>query len=128
MNNPYFVPDKEISCPGCGKLYGHNGTRVDLYSEECEECAKNYQKTDFVSAEEFIEKVMGYVKLNIINDTPEELNNLQLAFINWLGDGHNKFHGGWMPKYSNEHDLSNLKTTEELYVFFQTKIYPSHKI
>lgn len=66
MKNVYGVPDKYVSCPGCGDLYGHNGTKVDLLSEECSDCVEEYgyKEVDLVEAKFFIEDVLGYKQLH----------------------------------------------------------------
>lgn len=62
IDEKYRVPVEEISCPCCGQRYGHDGTGVDLNSEECSECVEEYGYEDvrLVSAEDFIENVLGY--------------------------------------------------------------------
>lgn len=63
IDEKYRVPVKQISCPGCGHKYGHDDTGVDINSEECSKCALKYEDKRLVSAEEFIETVLGYTPL-----------------------------------------------------------------
>lgn len=65
MNKKYGVPNKEISCPSCGQVYGHHNTKVDINSEECSKCATDmaFENIKLVSATEFIEKYLGYLPL-----------------------------------------------------------------
>ncbi len=65
IDEKYRLPLKEISCPGCGQRYGHDDTDVDMDSGECSECVERfgYKVTQLVSAEYFIEKVLGYSPL-----------------------------------------------------------------
>lgn len=62
IDKKYGVPREEISCPGCGQKYGHHNTKVDSISQECSKCATDsgYTDVELVSAEDFIEKVLGY--------------------------------------------------------------------
>jgi hypothetical protein len=61
----YGVPVEEISCPGCGRKYGHHKTKVDINSQECSSCVKIFGYTDvkLVDAKYFIEKILGIVKV-----------------------------------------------------------------
>lgn len=63
IDKKYGVPIEEISCPGCGRKYGHHRTKVDLISEECSSCVKvwGYKKIELVESEYFIEKILGYI-------------------------------------------------------------------
>jgi len=63
IDKKYGVPVKEISCPACGQKYGHHNTKVDKISEECSKCAKKfeYKNIKLVSAEDFIQKTLGYI-------------------------------------------------------------------
>ena len=56
----YKVPVELISCPGCGRRYGHHKTKVDLISQECSICCKenNYKKVDLMDAKYFIEEIL----------------------------------------------------------------------
>lgn len=56
----YKIPREEISCPSCGRIYGHHKTKVDPISEECSTCAlkMGVDKSSFISAEEFINKLL----------------------------------------------------------------------
>lgn len=65
IDREYGIPLKEISCPSCGQKYGHHGTIVDLNSNECSSCVKEfgYKDTDFVDGEYFIEEILGYQKM-----------------------------------------------------------------
>lgn len=58
----YGIPVDEISCPGCGRKYGHHKTKVDIKSEECSACCKecNREGVELVDAKYFIEKILGY--------------------------------------------------------------------
>ncbi len=58
----YRIPVEEIGCPGCGRKYGHHGTKVDLKSQECSSCAKKFHKPEdleLVDAKTFIEEILG---------------------------------------------------------------------
>lgn len=62
IDKKYGVPVKEISCPGCGQKYGHHNTKVDVNTQECSSCAKEFhdKKTlNLISAKEFIENNLG---------------------------------------------------------------------
>lgn len=53
----YGLPRKYVSCPGCGRVYGHHNTKVDINSEECSSCVKERgaeAEAEFVDAEKFI--------------------------------------------------------------------------
>jgi hypothetical protein len=58
----YGVPIKEIACPSCGRKYGHHKTKVDMISQECSSCVKEfgYKEVNFVDAKVFIEETLGY--------------------------------------------------------------------
>jgi hypothetical protein len=60
IDKVYLVPIEEISCPGCGRKYGHHKTKVDTISQECSTCVKNfgYKEFNFISATEFIEQIL----------------------------------------------------------------------
>lgn len=63
IDKKYQVPIEEISCPGCGQRYGHHNTKVDIHSQECSSCVKEFRdkkEIKLVSPEYFIEKVLGY--------------------------------------------------------------------
>lgn len=62
IDNKYRIPVEEISCPGCGRKYGHHKTKVDIISEECSSCVKEYgyKEVDLISADKFIESILGY--------------------------------------------------------------------
>lgn len=62
IDNKYRIPIEEISCPGCGQKYGHHKTKVDINSQECSKCVKEfgYEDVKLVSATHFIESVLGY--------------------------------------------------------------------
>jgi hypothetical protein len=65
MANKYGVPDEEISCPCCGKLYTSK-VQVCVNCEECETCCgcdENGDTTQFVDGEHFIEDFLGVEKL-----------------------------------------------------------------
>lgn len=61
IDSKYLVPLEEISCPGCGRKYGHHKTKVDTISQECSSCVKefNYEEYNLISAKEFIEDILG---------------------------------------------------------------------
>ena len=61
IDNKYRVPLEEISCPGCGRKYGHHKTKVDTISQECSSCVKEfkYKEYNLVSSKEFIEDILG---------------------------------------------------------------------
>lgn len=60
IDKKYRVPVEEISCPGCGRRYGHHKTTVDTLTQECSSCVKNfgYKEFNFVSDKEFIEQIL----------------------------------------------------------------------
>jgi hypothetical protein len=60
IDKKYGVPVEEISCPGCGRKYGHHKTSVDIISQECSACVKEfgYKEYQFISSTEFIEEVL----------------------------------------------------------------------
>ena len=62
IDKKYGIPIKEISCPGCGRKYGHHKTKVDLNSEECSSCCKQYNRenVELVEAKYFIEEILEY--------------------------------------------------------------------
>lgn len=63
IDKKYQIPIEEISCPGCGQRYGHHNTKVDLNSQECSSCAKEFRRKDqikLVDVSYFIERVLGY--------------------------------------------------------------------
>lgn len=62
IDKKYKIPIKEISCPGCGRKYGHHKTKVDTISQECSSCVKlfNYKKYNLVEASLFIEEYLGF--------------------------------------------------------------------
>lgn len=57
----YGVHIKDISCPGCGRRYGHHKTKVDTISRKCSSCVKqqSYTEVNLVSAEEFIQGLLS---------------------------------------------------------------------
>jgi hypothetical protein len=61
MGNSWNVPDEEVSCPGCGKLYGHDQTTVCKVCEECSACHPSAvcKKPELVAAETFVEGLLG---------------------------------------------------------------------
>ena len=61
----YLIPVEEISCPGCGRKYGHHNTKVDIISEECSSCVKTfgYEDTDLVDSKYFIEVILGIKRI-----------------------------------------------------------------
>lgn len=62
IDKKYGIPVDEISCPGCGRKYGHHNTKVDINSQECSVCAEefNYKNIELVDADYFIETVLDY--------------------------------------------------------------------
>lgn len=60
IDSEYMVPMKYISCPGCGQKYGHHNTKVDIISQECSSCVKQwgYEEFDLVPASEFISIIL----------------------------------------------------------------------
>lgn len=60
IDKKYRVPVEEISCPGCGRRYGHHKTTVDTISQECSSCVKKFEYTEFnfVSSTDFIEQIL----------------------------------------------------------------------
>jgi hypothetical protein len=62
IDKKYGIPVDEITCPGCGKKYGHHNTKVDVISQECSKCVAlwKYDKVELVSATYFIEEVLQF--------------------------------------------------------------------
>jgi hypothetical protein len=62
IDKVYNVPVEEISCPGCGRKYGHHKTKVDVNSQECSSCVKEYKysNVEYVDAKYFIENILGF--------------------------------------------------------------------
>lgn len=62
IDKKYGIPVEEISCPGCGRKYGHHRTKVDINSQECSKCALDFgrKKVEMVDATYFIEEILGY--------------------------------------------------------------------
>lgn len=62
IDDKYRVPIEEISCPGCGRKYGHHKTKVDTISQECSKCVSDFRYKEFnlVSAKEFIEEILQF--------------------------------------------------------------------
>lgn len=60
ISRRWGVPSKEVSCPDCGKEYGHNNTKVDTISELCSTCIKKRgEKTvELISAEDFVSTII----------------------------------------------------------------------
>ena len=62
IDKVYGIPVEEISCPSCGRKYGHHNTGVDIKSQECSKCAKElYKDVEIVSTKYFIEDILGYI-------------------------------------------------------------------
>ena len=69
INEKYGVPEEDVSCPGCGQIYGHHNTKVCKRCEECSSCCKRRSnpclsdKSDskhyFIHAQDFIHKWIG---------------------------------------------------------------------
>lgn len=57
IDKKYLVPIENISCPGCGRKYGHHNTKVDIISEECSSCVKERGNKiyNLTTAKDFIE-------------------------------------------------------------------------
>ncbi len=56
------LPKDEVSCPSCGKIYGHHRTKVCSQCEECEPCCKarpinQCDGSGLVTADQFVEKL-----------------------------------------------------------------------
>ena len=63
IDEKYLIPKGYISCPGCGRRYGHHNTKVDINTEECSSCVKKFdndEEAEFVSAQFFIEEILQY--------------------------------------------------------------------
>lgn len=59
IHHVYMIPYEYISCPGCGQVYGHHNTKVDLNSEECSKCAKDRgNELELVNSKYFIEEII----------------------------------------------------------------------
>ena len=52
-------PIEDVSCPGCGKVYGHDGTTVCTQCEECSSCCKERRcpTPTTITADEFVESL-----------------------------------------------------------------------
>ncbi len=63
IDKKYGVALEEISCPGCGRRYGHHRTKVDITSQECSACVKErgFKEFELVDAKYFIEDILGIV-------------------------------------------------------------------
>jgi acetate kinase len=64
IDKTYGIPVENISCPGCGRRYGHHRTSVDTITHECSSCVKGNKEVELVSAKEFIEVHFGYLPNN----------------------------------------------------------------
>jgi len=51
----FGLPRDYVSCPGCGRLYGHHKTKVHVETEECSSCMPGHDKGEYLSAIDFIE-------------------------------------------------------------------------
>jgi len=62
IDKKYGITVDEISCPGCGRKYGHHKTKVDVNSQECSACCTlfNRRNVEFVDSTYFIEEILGY--------------------------------------------------------------------
>lgn len=68
ISKKYGIPSKEISCPDCGKEYGHHKTTVELHSQLCSSCFLQRKKLGdmiiedpkFVNANYFIHEILKY--------------------------------------------------------------------
>ena len=49
----WLVPYDYISCPSCGRVYGHHKTKVHVETEECSSCRPG---EEYMEADEFIRK------------------------------------------------------------------------
>jgi hypothetical protein len=60
IDRKYRIPIEQISCPGCGRKYGHHGTKVDTISQECSSCVKIFKYTNYnlIDAKLFIENYL----------------------------------------------------------------------
>ena len=54
------IPKDYVSCPRCGRLYGHHNTKVCKKCEECSFCHKRNtcDNHDFMNAKDFIRQDM----------------------------------------------------------------------
>ena len=57
IDKKYGVPKEEISCPGCGRRYGHHKTKVCRNCEECSSCCRCGAQ-DLVDADIFIKQIL----------------------------------------------------------------------
>jgi len=57
ISKKYNIPKKYISCPKCGRVYGHHNSKVCENCEECSTCC-SCGNTQLVTAEKFIEENM----------------------------------------------------------------------
>lgn len=61
IDKKYQIPVAYISCPGCGKRYGHHNTKVDSIIQECSTCVKDQGKdkdANYLQADVFIENIV----------------------------------------------------------------------
>jgi hypothetical protein len=68
IDKKYRIPIEEISCPGCGRRYGHNRTKVDTISQECSSCVKQF----------------GYKEFNLVDSTDYIENFLNIKPFIWI--------------------------------------------
>jgi hypothetical protein len=57
----FGIPREEVSCPGCGRLYGSNNTKVDIISQECSTCvaSKGRSPVKLIDAVKFVKYLLS---------------------------------------------------------------------
>lgn len=53
IDDKYGIPKKEISCPSCGRKYGHHKTNVCKSCEECSSCC-GCENQELIDSDNFI--------------------------------------------------------------------------
>jgi len=56
VDKQYGIPVEDMSCPSCGRKYGHHNTRVCTYCEECSSCC-TCKGRKVISVEEFMKSL-----------------------------------------------------------------------
>lgn len=54
----YGLPRDYVSCPSCGKIYGHHNTKSCSVCSECSKCC-DCRNPEMVKAEELIDILYG---------------------------------------------------------------------
>lgn len=48
------LPRKDVSCPYCGRVYGHHNTKVCMTCEECSKCCRCVDDKFYLSADDYV--------------------------------------------------------------------------